>query len=82
MFTTAISTAVSESVATATAQNQNQPDRVTAVSSIVATAIASAVCCSQIAHSVIPPELVYTSSYVDRHVTVSAFSKIWDVQTF
>lgn len=76
MFTTAISTAVSESVATATAQNQNQPDRIATVSSVVASAVASAVRCSQIAHSVIPPELVYTSSYVDRHVTVSAFSKI------
>lgn len=79
MFTAAVSAAVSESVATAAAQNQDQPDRIAAVSSIVAAAVASAVCRSQIAHSVIPPELVYTSSYVGRHVTVSVFSKICDI---
>ena len=74
MFAAAIATAtaVSKSVAAAAAQNQDQPDGVAAVSSIVATAITSTVCCSQIAHSVIPPELFYTSSYVGWHVTVSA----------
>ena len=75
MFTTAISTAVSESVATATAQNQNQPDRIATVSSVVASAVASAVRCSQIAHMKSLRKDIYNPSYEMWPVTVSGFAK-------
>ena len=75
MFTSASGTETTSAVTAAAAQNENQPDDVTAVSSWIAVTSASTVCSSQIAHMKNLRKDIYNPSYERRPVSVSAFWK-------
>ena len=73
MFTSASGTETTSAVTAAAAQNENQPDDVTAVSSLIAVTSASTVCSSQIAHMKSLRKDIYNPSYERRPVSVSFF---------